>query len=207
VISNRERKFQDLSRFRVPPTFRGRPAWFVQLWWVVEDTLFRWSPQVCFAWRSFLLRLFGAQLGKNVKFRSTVRVTYPWKLKIGDDVWIGDDCVLYNLGQITIGSDVALAHGVYLCTGLHDYTRVEFPILARPITIEDEVWLTNDVFLAPGVTVGRGAVVGARSTVLHDLPGGMICFGSPARAVKPRLATSAVPDTPSYISAAPSAQP
>ena len=185
-----EPHFQNLKLVRVPPTFRGRPAWFVQLWWVVQDTLFRWSPQVCFSWRSFLLRLFGAQLGKNVRIRPTARVTYPWKLSIGDEVWIGDDCVLYNLGEIKLGSNVALAHGVYLCTGMHDYTRVEFPILAYPIRVEDEVWLTNDVFIAPGVTIGRGVVVGARSTVLHSLPPGMVCFGSPAVPVKPRMMAS-----------------
>jgi putative colanic acid biosynthesis acetyltransferase WcaF len=183
---NREPQFQDLSKFRVPPSFRGRPAWFVQLWWVVQDTLFRWSPQICFGWRAFLLRLFGAQLGKNVRVRPTARVTYPWKLRIGDEVWVGDDCVFYNLGEIHLGSNVALAHGVYLCTGLHDYTRIDFPMSAKRICVEDEVWLTNDVFVAPGVTIGCGAVVGARSTVLHDLPSGMVCFGSPAVPVKPR---------------------
>jgi putative colanic acid biosynthesis acetyltransferase WcaF len=179
--------FQDLSLFRVPRDFRGRSAWVVQLWWLVQDTLFRMSPQVLFGWRCFLLRLFGAQVGSNVKFRSTARITYPWKLSIGDNVWVGDDCVLYNLGQITLGSNVALAHGVYLCTGLHDFTRLEFPMYTKPIVIEDEVWLTNDVFVAPGVTVGRGSVVGARSSVFGNLPGGMICFGTPALARKPRF--------------------
>lgn len=180
-------RFQDLSRFQAPPEFRGRSPWTVQLWWMVQDTLFRWSPQVCYRWRSFLLRLFGARLGSNVKIRSTTKVTYPWKLAVGDNVWVGDDCVLYNLGPITLGSNVALAHRVYLCTGLHDYTRIDFPISAKPIVIEDEVWLTNDVFVAPGVTVGRGSVVGARSSVFHSLPGGMICHGTPAKATKPRL--------------------
>ena len=179
-------RFQDLTQFRMPANFRGRPAWFVQLWWIVQDTLFRWSPQVFYGWRNFLLRLFGAKLGKNVRLRSTMRVTYPWKLTIGDNVWVGDDCVFYNLGEITLGCHVALAHAVYLCTGFHDYTRVDFPIDASPIRIKDEVWLTNDVFVGPGVTVGRGAVVGTRSTVIHDLPGGMVCYGTPARPIKPR---------------------
>ena len=183
----RKPKFQDLSRSRVPPDFRGRSPWIVQLWWIVQDTLFRWSPQVCYGWRSSLLRLFGARLGSNVKIRSTTRVTYPWKLVAEDNVWVGDDCVLYNLGPITLGSNVALAHRVYLCTGLHDYTRIDFPISAKPIVIEDEVWLTNDVFVAPGVTIGRGSVVGARSSVFHNLPEGMICYGTPAEPSKPRL--------------------
>ena len=181
------RKYQDLQRFTMPENFRGRSAWFVQLWWIVQDTLFRCSPQACYGWRNFLLRIFGARIGSNVRLRQTVRVTYPWKLTIGDFVWVGDDCTFYNLEEISLGSHVALAHQVYLCTGLHDYTDVAFPISAQPIRIEDEVWLTNHVFVGPGVTVGQGAVVGTRSTVLQDLPRGMVCYGSPARAVKPRF--------------------
>ena len=172
----------------MPPKFRGRSAVVVQLWWLVQDTLFRFSPQPLYGWRSFLLRLFGAKLGVGVRFRPTARITYPWKLMVGDHVWIGDDCVLYNLADIIIGSHVAIAHGIYLCTGFHDYQRLDFPIDATPIIVKDEVWLTNDVFVAPGVTIERGVVVGARSAVLHNLPEGMVCYGSPAKAVKPRLA-------------------
>jgi putative colanic acid biosynthesis acetyltransferase WcaF len=180
------RRFQDLGQFRMPRGFRGRSAIAVQIWWILQDTLFRWSPQAFYPWRNFLLRIFGAKIGKAVKFRSTVRVTYPWKLTVGDDVWIGDDCVFYNLGEIVIGSSVAIAHNVYFCTGLHDYTKIAFPIKQEPIHVEDEVWLPNDIFIGPGVTIGRGTVVGARSTVLRDLPPGMICYGYPAKAVRPR---------------------
>jgi putative colanic acid biosynthesis acetyltransferase WcaF len=186
-LSPRQIKYQDLTQFRMPQDFRGRSAWLVQAWWIVQDTLFRWSPQFCYGWRNLLLRLFGAKIGNNVRLRPTVRVIYPWKLMVGHNVWVGDDCVFYNLGNITLGSHVALAHGVYLCTGIHDYTRVDFPIGAQAVYIEDEVWLTNDVFIGPGVTVGRGAVVGTRSTVLENLPSGMVCYGSPAKPRKARV--------------------
>jgi putative colanic acid biosynthesis acetyltransferase WcaF len=181
-----DRQYQDLSRFRMPAGFRGRSAVLVQLWWIVQDTAFRMSPQICYGWRNFLLRLFGAKIGKKVQIRPTTRVTYPWKLTIGDYVWVGDDCVFYDLGEIVLGSHVAIAHDVYFCTGLHDYTKIEFPIGQKPIRIEDETWIPNDVFIGPGVTIGKGTVVGARSTVLHDLPPGMICYGNPAKPVKPR---------------------
>lgn len=183
-------RFQDLTLSQVPKEFRGRPRWFIQFWLVVEGTLFRLSPLAVFPWRAALLRLFGARIGRNVRIRPTVRVTYPWKLTVGDNVWIGDDCVIYNLADVTIGSHVALAHKVYLCTGHHDISRIDFPIGASPIVIQDECWLANDVFVAPGVTIGRGAVVGARSTVLHTLPGAMVCYGYPAKPVKART----VPD-------------
>lgn len=178
--------WQQLDRFALPPNFRGRPAWLVQLWWLVQDTLFRWSPQFLYSWRRFLLRLFGARVGKGVLVRPTVRVTYPWKVTIGDYAWIGDDVVLYSLGEIEIGAHTVISQKAYLCTGSHDFTRPTFDIYARPIRVGEQVWIATDVFVAPGVTIGPGTVVGARSTVLHDLPGGMICHGSPAKPVRPR---------------------
>ena len=90
---------------------------------MVQDSLMRISPQVCYAWRNWLRRIFEARLGQKVQIRSTNRVTYPWKLTIGDYVWVGDDCVFYCLDDIRVGSPVAIAHDEYLCTGLHDYQR------------------------------------------------------------------------------------
>jgi putative colanic acid biosynthesis acetyltransferase WcaF len=179
--------YQDLSMFKVSDEFRGRSKWFVQLWWMVQSTFFALSPQFLYEWRSFLLRLFGAKIGNGVKIRPTTRITYPWNLEIGDHCWVGDDCTIYNLGKIKFGNNVALAHKVYLCTGMHDYQDINFRIYAKDIFIEDEVWLPNDVFVGPGVTIKRGVVVGARSTVLNDLPEGMICYGNPAKPVKPRV--------------------
>lgn len=179
-------KYQNLAEFKVPPDFRGASIWVVQLWWVIQSTLFGMSPQFMFAWRNFLLGCFGARIGKGVKIRSSVKITYPWKLVIGDNSWVGDDCDLYTLGKITIGKNVAIAHRVYICTGTHNYKSLSFDILAEDVVIEDEVWIPNDVFIGPGVTIGFGSVVGTRSTVLHNLPGGMICYGNPAIPIKAR---------------------
>jgi putative colanic acid biosynthesis acetyltransferase WcaF len=180
-------EYQLLNKFQLPKEFRGRSGWYVQIWWIVQSTLFKTSPHFMFTWRSFLLRLFGAKIGKNVRIRASVTITYPWKVTIGDNTWIGDDCVLYSLGEISIGSNVALAHKVYINTGGHDYTKSTFDIFSMPVIIEDQCWITNDIFIAPGVTIGRGTVVGARSTVLHNLPTGKICYGSPAKVIKDRI--------------------
>jgi putative colanic acid biosynthesis acetyltransferase WcaF len=179
-------KYQDLSIFEVPQDFRGRSKVQIQLWWFVQATFFRLSPQFLYEWRNFLLRLFGAKIGKGVKIRPTSKITYPWNLEIGNHSWIGDECTIYNLARIQIGNNVALAHKVYLCTGMHDICDITFRIFAEEIIINDEVWLPNDVFVGPGVTIGTGVVVGTRSTVLKDLPEGMICYGHPAIPVKPR---------------------
>ncbi len=178
---------QRLNLFRLPTGFRGRPGWFVQLWWLVQATVFAWSPQFMYGWRRFLLRIFGARIGRNVIIRPTVRVTYPWKVRIGDDVWIGDDVVLYSLGEIDIGDNAVISQRSYICTGGHDYQKPSFDIFAKKIVIEPEAWVATDVFVAPGVTIGRGAVIGARSSVFKNMPAEMICIGNPAKPVKARL--------------------
>ncbi|MFZ1988670.1 MAG: hypothetical protein WAW96_02765, partial [Alphaproteobacteria bacterium] len=87
----------DLSRFSAPAAYRGRSAFIVQLWWLIQDWLIRPSPQFLFGWRRFLWRLFGAQVGAHVLIRPTARVTYPWKVKVGARSWIGDRAELYSL--------------------------------------------------------------------------------------------------------------
>ena len=181
------KNYQKLERFRLPQGFRGRSGWYVQLWWLVQSTLFAMSPQFMYGWRRWLLKLFGAEIGEHVLIRPSVRVTYPWKVKIGNHVWIGDNAELYSLGVIEIGDDVVISQKSYICAATHDFSKASFDMIEKKITIEDQVWIATDVFIAPGVTVGRGALIGARSSVFADMPEGMICLGSPARPVKPRM--------------------
>src|SRR5690606_24867622 len=137
-------------------------------------------------WRRFLLRLFGAKIGKGVLIRPSVTTTYPWKLTIGDYSWIGDDVVLYSLGEISIGKNSVVSQRSYLCTGSHDYQLTDFPIYHKKITIEDQCWLATDVYISPGITIGKGTIIGARSSVFKNLPPGKICMGSPAIVIKER---------------------
>jgi putative colanic acid biosynthesis acetyltransferase WcaF len=125
-------------------------------------------------------------VGRGVIVRPTATITYPWKVEIGDNSWIGDDVVVYSLGSITIGKNSVISQRSYLCAGSHDYNSESFDIFASPIVIQDEVWIATDVFVAPGVTVGKGAVIGSRSSVYRDMPEGMICMGIPAKPIKPR---------------------
>ena len=97
------RAFQRMDQFRVPPGFRGRSKVYVQLWWLVQSTLFAMSPQVMYGWRRWLLRLFGARIGKGTLIRPSVKTTYPWKLTIGEYCHISDEVNLYTLGEIEIG--------------------------------------------------------------------------------------------------------
>lgn len=178
--------YQNLNIYKTPKNFRGKSPIIVQLWWIVQSTLFAMSPQFLYGWRRFLLRRFGAKIGKNVIIRPSVQITYPWKVTIGDYSWIGDDVVLYSLGNIIIGKNAVISQKSYICTGTHDYSKVDFPIHAKKIVIEDGCWLATDVFVAPGKTIKQGTVVGARSSVFNDLDSFSVYAGSPAKFIKKR---------------------
>ena len=127
-----------------------------------------------------LLRAFGARVGTNVLVRPSVRITYPWKISIGDRSWIGDHAELYSLGEITIGADAVVSQKAYLCTGSHDHRSPAFDIYANPIVVEDQAWVCADVFVHPGVVVGRGAVIAARSVLRSDAEPYGLYSGAPA---------------------------
>ncbi|WKN32540.1 putative colanic acid biosynthesis acetyltransferase [Porifericola rhodea] len=182
-------EFQQLDKFQLPPNFRGKSGVLVQVWWLVQNILFKPSPQFMYGWRRWLLRSFGAKVGKGVILRPSCTVTYPWKVEIGDYSWIGDEVVLYSLGNIHIGKNTVISQRSYICTGSHDYSAPHFDIYEKPIHIEDECWLATDVYVAPGIRIGRGAVVGARSSVYKDLPGAKIYVGNPAKMIKERYAS------------------
>jgi len=177
---------QDLASFRNPKGFRGRSAVTVQLWWIIQSTLFRLSPQFMYPWRRFLLRLFGAKIGKGVLIRPGVKVTYPWKLTIGDYVWVGDGTELYTLAPITIGSHVAIAQDVAIITGSHRFRQMSFDIYALPIRIENECWLCAGSFVHQDVVVRRGSVIGARAVVQKSTEPFSVNAGFPARKVGDR---------------------
>lgn len=179
-------RVQDFTLYRLPPGFRGRSAAIVQLWWIVQSTLFGCSPQVLYGWRRFLLRLFGAKIGHHVLIRPGVRITYPWKLTIGDYAWIGDGTELYTLAPITIGSHVSISQDVAVITGTHDFRKPSFDISALPIVIEDECWVCAGAFVHQGVTLGRGSVIGARAVVHRSTAPYSINVGSPARSAGTR---------------------
>jgi len=90
------------------------------------------------------------------------------------------------MANIDIGENCVISQKSYLCTSSHDYEKTSFDIFAKPITIKDETWIAADVFIAPGITVGQSTIVGFRSTVNKNLPPKMICFGNPAKPMKPR---------------------
>lgn len=146
-----------------------------------------WSPL-----KVWLLRMWGAKIGHNVLLRQRVQVLMPWNLVLGDVVAVGTAANFYNFATITINSQVVISQGVFLCTGSHDYEDPDMPLTHRPILIEGSVWIASDAFIAPGVTIREGSVVGARSVVTKDTAPWSVNAGNPARGIKQRVVRARV---------------
>lgn len=166
----------------------GRPKFMVFLWFFIQDILFRFSPIPLYGFRSRLLRLFGAKIGKGVKIRPKVRIHYPWRVEIGDYSQVGDEAWLYSIGPIKIGNNSIISQKSFLCTAGHDHNDPYFRTVVKPITVGNSVWIAADVYVAPGVTVGDNSVVGARSSVFKDIPPGVMSYGNPCKVIKSRKA-------------------
>ncbi|GHC61365.1 WcaF family extracellular polysaccharide biosynthesis acetyltransferase [Roseibacillus persicicus] len=156
------------------------------LWILTWNSLGGWTPIPFFAWRSFLLKRFGAQIGKGVHVYPKVKVWAPWNIALGDEVGVGNGAILYSQDRIEIGNRAVISQGAHLCTGTHDYDKQGFPLVTKPIVIGSNVWVAAEAFVHPGVKIGDGSVVGARSVVTKDLPAWMVCSGFPAKPLKMR---------------------
>ena len=153
----------------------------------VYRVFFLLSPRPLHRWRAFLLRVFGARVGSSVHIYPAARVWAPWNLEIGDGCGIGDGVILYSQGRIRLGAYAVISQGAHLCAGTHDYEKPGFPLVTRPITVGAHAWLAAECFVMPGVTIGDGAVIGARAVVTKDMPPWTVCAGHPCRPLKPRL--------------------
>jgi len=185
-ISLNQPPLVDLRSYDSSNLDRGRPKWYVMLWWLVQAIAFPLSLHNFNRWRCLLLRLFGAEIGRGVVIRPSARFTFPWKVKIGDYSWIGDDVVFYSLDRINIGSHSVISQKSYLCTGSHDLESKSFALITAPIDIGNGVWIATDCFVAAGVNIGSNSVVGARSSVMQSIPADLVAWGSPCKVRYPR---------------------
>lgn len=184
---NQQAKIGILVRNDLSSTYGWQNKAARALWGLVWLFLFRPSPRICFGWRRFLLRIFGAKLAPTARVASSVMIWAPWNLVMDESAEIGPKVDCYSVATIRIGSHATVSQYCYLCAGGRDASDPEFKPLKSPITVADQAWLAADVFIGPGVTVGQGAVVGARSTVFSDLPPWTISSGNPAQIVQKRV--------------------
>lgn len=139
------------------------------------------------AWRATILRLFNAKIGQRTHIYPKVVIWAPWNLDLGDECGIANYVNLYSQGKIIIGKGVVISQGAHICTGTHDYTRPGFPLITKPVVIRDSAWVAAEVFVHPGIIIGEGAVIGARSVVTKDMPAWMVCSGFPCKPLKERI--------------------
>lgn len=166
---------------------RGAPRWKEALWVLVSYIWFEDPMPWPSAWRAFLLRLFGAKVGRGVVIRSKVRITMPWRLTLGDHVWIGEETHFLTLAPIEVGSHTCISQRAFLCTGSHNFRSPRFDLITKPIRLGSQCWIAAQAFIGPGVEVGEGTIVSAGSVVLDTLPGGVIARGNPAQVTGPRV--------------------
>jgi putative colanic acid biosynthesis acetyltransferase WcaF len=130
--------------------------------------------------------LFGAKIGTGCRIRPGVQIKYPWKLTIGDHVWLGEHCWIDNIAEVTIGSHVCISQGAFLCTGNHNYNSSGFGLIMKPILIEDGVWIGAKSIVSPGVTCSSHSMLTAGSVATKKMEANGIYQGNPAVLVKQR---------------------
>ena len=175
-----------IEKNRAATKYSPNEQWWRVLW-SFGAVVFRWSPRPCFGFRRWLLRQFGAKVGHHVHIYPSTKIYFPWNLKIGDLSSIGEWALIYNLGVVTIGDRATLSQNVHVCAGTHDYTDAALPLIKTPISIGQSAWVCADAFVGPGVCIGEGAVVGARSVVVKNIPAWTVAAGNPARVIKKRI--------------------
>tara|TARA_Y100001968_G_scaffold315802_1_gene342818 strand:+ start:602 stop:1153 length:552 start_codon:yes stop_codon:yes gene_type:complete len=137
-------------------------------------------------WRKFILRLFGAEIGIGGRIKPNLKVTFPWKLKIGNHCWLGEYLWIDNLAEVKIGNQVCISQGAFLCTGNHNYKSNLFDLSLGPIEIEDHAWIAAKCIIAPGTLIGEGTIVTLGTVISGKVPPGMIVKGNPAEIISKR---------------------
>ena len=177
----------DLSSYSSKNFDRGASRVKEALWLLVSWALFRMCPVSLSALKCSVLRAFGAKIGINVTIKPQVKITFPWKLSVGNHVWLGEECWLLNLERIEIGSHVCISQRAFLCTGSHNYKLPTFDLITKPIIVADGAWVGAGAWIAPGVQVGSMSVLTAGSVATNNLEPGKIYQGNPSVPIRQRI--------------------
>lgn len=174
----------DLSKFSNQGFERGAQRWKEAVWMMVKRVFFQTSVPWPSALRAALLRWFGAKVGAGVVIRANVNISFPWRLVVGDYVWLGEEVMILSLAPVTIGSHVCVSQRSFLCTGSHDHRKETFDLIVGGITLGNGSWVAAQSFIGPGVEVGSGSVVSAGSVLMNSVPARTLVRGNPAVVIK-----------------------
>jgi putative colanic acid biosynthesis acetyltransferase WcaF len=173
------------------PAFSLGNRFYRLLWHITWALLYRPSPRPLHAWRSFLLRSFGAKMGPKCHFYPSSKVWAPNMLQCADQVTLGDKAIIYNPSLVTMGSHAIVSQEGFICGATHDYDSPEFPLYSLPMNLGAWSWVCARASVSPGVNLGEGAVLGLASVATSDLEPWMIYAGVPAKPIKARKRTNA----------------
>ncbi len=175
----------DLSTFN-NADFKPGGVFKRALWYPINIVIFKsnWFP--FYGIKRALLKLFGAKIGKSVVIKPSVNIKYPWKLKIGDNSWIGENVWIDNLSQVTIGDNCCISQGVLLLCGNHNYKSSSFDLITKPIFLENGVWIGAKSVISGGVTCYSHSILSVNSASSSDLEAYTIYRGNPAKETRKR---------------------
>ncbi len=157
------------------------------LWYYVNALVFKSGLFPFYALKIFLLRLFGAKIGKEVEIKPCVNIKYPWRLTIGNEVWIGENVWIDCLVPITIGNNVCISQGAVLLTGSHNYKKSSFDLITKEVILEDGVWIGAFAVINAGVVAASHAVLTSGSIATKNLEAYSIYQGNPAVKIRSRI--------------------
>jgi putative colanic acid biosynthesis acetyltransferase WcaF len=158
----------------------------VQLLWYAVNSVFFRSGLPFSGLRAWLLRAFGAKVGKGNVFKPRLNIKYPWRLELGDHNWIGEGVWIDNLDTVRIGSHVCISQGAYIFCGNHDYKKPAFDLITRTVLLEDGAWVGAKAVVCPGVSCGNHSVLSAGSVATKNLDAYTVYAGNPAAPVRVR---------------------
>jgi putative colanic acid biosynthesis acetyltransferase WcaF len=168
------------------PSFSLKHRLFRAGWYLTWALFGNWTPVPLHAWRRLLLNAFGASISPKARVYPKTTIWYPPNLRMGNHAVIGPGVIVYNMDRITIGDYAIVSQRAHLCGGTHDPDDANFQLIPKPIAIGAKAWVAAESFVGPGVTVGEGAVLGARGVAVKDLEPWSIYAGNPARRLRDR---------------------
>jgi putative colanic acid biosynthesis acetyltransferase WcaF len=182
---------EQADAYSTPWTMRERLG--LLLWRAAWTLLCAWTPKPLYRWRNLVLRLFGAHITGTPFVAASARISFPWRLTLEDRACLGAQCVVYNLGAITVRARATVAQESYLCAGSHDFADPALPLTVAPIEIGADAFIGVRAVVLPGVNVGTGAIIGAAAVVTRSQPAWQVCAGNPCKALAPRAGAERFP--------------
>jgi len=180
-------KKTELSKYDNSSYKTGKSLIIRALWYYINILFFKNSLNTVNFSKVFFLRLFGAKVGKGVVIKPSVNIKYPWRLKIGDHVWIGENAWIDNLADVEIGDNCCISQGAMLLCGNHNYKKPTFDLIVGRIILEEGTWIGANSIVTPGIVCKSHSILAVGSVAAKDLQNYTIYQGNPAVEVRKRI--------------------